>query len=204
MKPVMAIHKWGSNGDLIADCARLGYLRAEWATLDPAYGYGTFWSVWRPDVLVAMDNNPRKAPHGVVDFRRLPFADSTFDAVVFDPPYKLNGNPSDTDGVDERYGVDQYTDWRARMQLIRDGLVECRRVYNGRGYLLLKCQDQVCSGQVRWQTFEFAELASSLGLRLVDRFDHLSYRAQPARRRQVHARHNSSTLLVFQPAKKER
>jgi hypothetical protein len=194
----MAIDKWATNADLIADCARLGYLRAEWLTLDPTYGYGTFWQKWRPADLLGTDLDPTKSTTGVsVDFTNMPFCGAPFDAVVFDPPYKLNGNPSDTDGADERYGVHVYTDWRDRMQLIRDGLTECDRVYNGVGYLLLKCQDQVCSGKVRWQTIDFANHAATLGLGLVDRLDLLSYRPQPAGRRQVHARRNSSTLLVF-------
>jgi hypothetical protein len=196
--PVMAIHNWASNADLIAACARLGYLQPDWVTLDPTYGYGTFWQTWRPNHLTASDLDRDKSPAGFsVDFTELPWDDNTFDAVVFDPPYKLNGNPSDTDGSDERYGVHVYTDWRERMRLIRDGITECDRVYNGTGTLLLKCQDQVCSGKERWQTIEFANHAATLGLGLVDRFDILSYRPQPAGRRQVHARRNSSTLLVF-------
>lgn len=196
--PVMSIGKWATNADLIADCARLGYLRSEWKTLDPTYGYGTFWQKWQPDELVGTDLDPAKSTTGRgVDFTCLPWQAGTFDAVVFDPPYKLNGNPSDTAGMDERYGVHTYTDWRDRMELIRRGLTECDAVYNGTGYLLLKCQDQVCSGKVRWQTVEFTNHAAALGLGLVDRFDLLSYRPQPAGRRQVHARRNSSTLLVF-------
>jgi hypothetical protein len=199
--PVMAIDKWASNADLIADCARLGYLRSDWMTLDPTYGYGTFWRKWHPPggLFVRSDLDPRKSPVGYsVDFTNLPFQDRTFDAVVFDPPYKLNGTPSDTDGVDERYGVHgaSYFRWEDRMQLCRDGISECARVL-GDGYLLVKCQDQVCSGKVRWQTIDFANHAATLGLGLVDRFDFLSYRAQPAGRRQVHARRNASTLLVF-------
>ena len=41
-EPILAIAKWSSNAALIADCARLGYLRKEWRTLEPTYGYGTF------------------------------------------------------------------------------------------------------------------------------------------------------------------
>jgi len=199
--PVMAIDKWSTNAALIADCARLGYLRPEWLTLDPTYGYGTFWEKWQPNpgYLVGTDLNPVKSMQpGGVDFTDMPWSDGEFDAVVFDPPYKLNGTPSDTDGADERYGVGGpvYTDWRERMDLIRRGLTECARVL-GDGYLLLKCQDQVCSGKVRWQTVDFTNHAATLGLGLVDRFDFLSYRPQPAGRRQVHARRNASTLLVF-------
>ena len=198
LAPVMAIDKWATNADLIADCARLGYLREDWRTLDPTYGYGTFWQKWRPDSLVGTDLDPAKSQASyVVDFTAMPFDDGYFDCVVFDPPYKLNGTPSDTDGADERYGVHgDYFRWEDRMQLCRDGISECARVL-GDGYLLVKCQDQVCSGKVRWQTIDFTNHAASLGLGLVDRFDFLSYRAQPAGRRQVHARRNASTLLVF-------
>ena len=41
------------------------------------------------------------------DFCHPPFASNTFDVVVYDPPYKLNGKP-DAD-VDERYGVEFYS-----------------------------------------------------------------------------------------------
>ena len=193
--PVLATSKWASNAELIADCAELGYLRSEWRTLDPTYGAGTFWKAWRPDVLVACDLDPRKSPLGsAVDFTALPFATRSFDAVVFDPPYKLNGTP--TTDVDSRYGVDVVRSWRQRLTLMLDGLTECARVL-GDGYLLVKCQDQVCGGKVRWQTLEVTSEAERLGLGLVDRLDLLGGRPQPEGRRQVHARRNSSTLLVF-------
>ena len=193
---VLAFHAWPSNAELIADCARLGYLRPEWRTLDCTYGFGTFWKAWRPDHLTGCDLIPEKSPLGEsVDFRFLPWPDRYFDAVVFDPPYKLNGTP--TDEVDGRYGVHVATTREERMALIRDGLTECARVL-GAGYLLMKCQDQVNGGRVRWQTIEFTNHAQTLGLELVDRFDMLGHRAQPPGRRQVHARRNSSTLLVFQ------
>lgn len=195
-EPILAIAKWSSNAALIADCARLGYLRREWRTLDPTYGLGTFWQEWHPIRLTRTDIVPTLSPDAPagVDFTDMPWGDRAFDCVVFDPPYKLNGTP--TDEIDGRYGVDVVDTRAGRMQLIRDGISECARVL-GDGYLLLKCQDQVNGGKVRWQTIEFANHAKTLGLGLVDRFDFLSYRPQPSGVRQVHARRNASTLLIF-------
>lgn len=190
MSVVYAATPWNDNGQLIADVANLGYLDGP-VVLDATYGRGTFWSHWKPDALVVHDLRVDG-----VDFRNLPEATGTVDAVVLDPPYKLNGTPDVS--VDERYGTDAYTDWRDRMALIFEGITEATRVLRSDGYLLLKCQDQVCSGHVRWQTVEFTNHARWLGLGLVDSFLMLGGRPQPPGRRQVHARRNYSTLLVFQ------
>lgn len=194
---IRAVDVWPTNAHLIADCARLGYLQSDWTTLDPTYGYGTFWKVWKPDVLVACDGAEAKSPIGyAVDFTDLPWPDRHFDVVVFDPPYKLNGTP--TEATDARYGVHVVSTWQDRHRLIRDGILECLRVLRAGGTLLVKCQDQVCSGAIRWQTVEFTNHAEAHGARLVDRFDLLgSSRPQPAGRRQVHAHGRPSTLLVF-------
>lgn len=189
---VLAAHRWPTNAHLIEDVARIGYLRKDWPTLDPTYGKGVWWKRWRPDNLTTHDRYTLDN----VDFRCLPHTNGEFKVVAFDPPYKLNGTP--TPATDGRYGVDVIASWQERHTLIRDGLTECTRVLMAGGYLLLKCQDQVCSGEVRWQTDEFTRHALSLGLDKVDRFDLLgSGRPQPEGRRQMHAHGRPSTLLVF-------
>jgi hypothetical protein len=193
--PVLAIQKWATNADLIAACARLGNLRPEWRTLDVTYGYGTFWNVWRPDDLTGCDINPAKSPIGyAVDFTALPFADRSFDAVVFDPPYKLNGKA--TDEIDERYGVDVPKKWQERMALLRAGAKECARVADK--VLLVKCQDQVVSSVIRWQTRAVADEVEPLGFGLKHRFDFESFRPQPEGRAQLNPYACSSQLLVFE------
>jgi hypothetical protein len=194
--PVLATSSWKTNGELIADVAALGYLRNTDLVLDPTYGLGRWWTTWRPGRLEASDLDPAKSPTGLsIDFTDLPWEDASFDVVAFDPPYKLNGTP--TVGVDDRYGVHEVRSWQQRHQLIVQGLGECARVVKVGGHVLLKCQDQVCSGAVRWQTIDFTIAAHERYLELVDRFDMLGGRPQPAGRRQVHARRNTSTLLIF-------
>jgi SAM-dependent methyltransferase len=194
---IKAATNWPTNGDMIADVARLGYLQPDWAVLDTSHGLGTFWTRWRPETpLTACDLNQDKSPWGVsVDFRSMPFGDAEFDAVVLDGPYRLNGTPDAT--FDERYGTDEVSTWQDRMQLIRDGITECVRVLKPKGILLVKCADQVCSGKVRWQTIDFTLHAEKHGCELVDSLLFLGGRPQPAGRRQIHARRNYSTLLIF-------
>lgn len=108
-----------------------------------------------------------------------------------------NSGTPDLGEFDERYGIEEYSDWRARMWLIEDGLRECLRVARHR--VLLKCQDQVVSGKKVWQTIEFTKIAEQEGWRLVDQLHVAGYRPQPGGRTQVHARQAFSTLLVFVP-----
>lgn len=192
---ILTATAWKTNAHLIKDVAKLGYL--DGSVLDVTYGYGVFWQLFKPDDFTACDLDPAKSPLGYsVDFTNLKgiFDRSSFDTVVLDPPYKLNGMP--TEEVDERYGVHEVATWRDRYSLINRGILECS-LYT-RHYLLLKCMDQVVSGKKRWQTIDFTATARACGMELEDRFDMLvNPRQQPGGRRQVHAQGNYSTLLVF-------
>lgn len=182
-------------------CRDLGYLDDIHEIWDCTYGNGAFWNLWEPLKLLGTDLSPTLTPSVPVDFTDSGFADRQFYSVVFDPPYKLNGTPDVV--VDLPYGVHVATRWQDRLDLIRRGMVECARVL-GDGYLLVKCMDQVSSGKVRWQTTLIIEWAEVEGLSLVDRLDMPSYRAQPSGVRQVHARRNTSTVLVFRRGHKWR
>lgn len=183
--PVLAIGTWKNNGELFAELPRVGYLHHNWSVLDPTYGRGTFWTRWRPNNLTAHDINPAKSPDGTsVDATNMKYAAETFDAVVIDGPYKLNGTPSDV--MDEAYGVDVAADISERHALLAAMMSEGARVLrcaseSPGGYLLFKCMDQVSSGQVHWQTHIFAAHGETLGLTLVDSFLLKSNRGQPER-----------------------
>jgi hypothetical protein len=193
---VLAISEARTNAELIVGCRELGYLSDAGEVLDTTYGKaGGFWKRYRPLGLVTNDVLPGIAEHEH-DVRALPpHWAGRFAAVVFDPPYKLNGTPSHPS--DDRYGVAVGATTAERLDLIEAGLVACERVLAPRGHLLVKVQDQVVSGEVVWQTNTVTTTATDLGLRLVDAMHLRSYRPQPAGRRQVHARRNYSTLLVF-------
>lgn len=202
MSDVRAIGQWRTNADLIADVARLGYL--DGTVLDVTYGEGAFWRVYSPPGLLTNDLH-KDNPTGLHDdYRALSFDDNAVDAIVFDPPYKLNGTPA-MGAMDERYGTGRRTTRDEVLGDIIAGALEGLRVT--RRYLLVKCQDQVEGGRVRWQTDIVTEALTgprapespAPTARKVDRFDLVTHpRAQPAGRRQLTARRNHSTLLVFE------
>lgn len=203
MRPVMAISEAKNNAELIAECARLEYLKEDWKILDPTWGRGRFWTEWQPKrrgAVIGSDLNPNLSPIGTsVDFTKMAHMDEVFDAVVLDPPYKLSGTSSNKGPAsgDASYGISSYVPIAERHQLIYDGIDECMRVLKVGGILLIKCQDQVSSGRVHWQTRMFAGHAEEIGATLIDMLHLPSYRRQPKGTRQLHARRNYSTLLVL-------
>lgn len=189
---ILAASRWKSNAELIADAASLHLDRSMFA-LDATFGSSsTWWRLWAPDRMVTVDLCAGR-PTVRADFRRLPFGPA-FDMVAYDPPYKLNGTPS---APDARYGVAEPGTRAERQQKILDGVSGCAAALRPGGTLLVKIQDQVNGGKMRWQSIMVAVHAASLGLRLVDRFDKLGARAQDPERGQKHARDRGSSLLVF-------
>lgn len=205
---VKAFGEWRTNAEMFADVAKLGYLDGR--VLDCTYGDGNFWTVFRPRRFVAHD----LYTYDSVDARSMTMhRRESFDTTVLDPPYAFRGRASKA--FDAKYGVGKYRGANAVLELYFDIMVECVRLtrpavkVQGRtepvgGYVLVKCQDQVVSGAVRWQVDEITRFAESLGLVKVDMFTLNSYRAQPHGRSQHHARRNGSTLLVFQKRQPKR
>lgn len=193
---VFAIGDWRTNAEMIAHgVVPLGYIKKDSITLDPTWGYGKWWSLWQPDVLVGSDIDPKKSPCGIsIDYRKLPHKDGSFDVVAFDPVYKLNGSPS---SKDEPYGAHVVQTRSDRLQSVYDGMTEATRVLKHKGILLLKVQDMVNGGKVQWQTDYCTNHAYTIGLTKIDALLFRSYRPQPKGRRQVTARRNYSTLLIF-------
>ncbi len=186
---VLAAYAWPSNAELIADVASL-YLDPEVPTLDPTYGRGIWWKTWRPVTMVAHDI----ATLDGVDFRSLPHGDGEFRQIAFDPPYVCVGGRETTGMADlhDRFGLTNAPKTPDGVQqLIYDGLDEMYRVLARKGILLVKCQDYVTSGKLWPGTHLTLNYALTIGLSLVDRFEHIAgVRPQPSGRRQVHARRN--------------
>lgn len=191
-----------SNAGLIADLATLGYFDGR--VIDLTYGKGRFWNDFRPKLMVTNDLNPATDSDLHHDFTNMPVPDGMFDMAVFDPPYKLNGTASKGGPAtsDDDYGVGgEYRTPKARHELMRMGLSEAARL--SRGFVLVKCMDQVVSGTMHWQVDLMTEHAKTLGLRKVDTGLVYGYREQPMTGRvQKHLHRDFSTAIIFQVPKR--
>jgi hypothetical protein len=197
MNEVSSSVPWPTNAHMIADVTRLGYL--DGTVLDATFGEGNFWTIVQPHKLVT--NDLYKPADHAYDYRELAvkMGHDLFDSVVFDPDYKMTGTPS-TPSMDYAYGTDRPMRYQDRLEGIVLGARQCFTLC--RRYTLVKCMDQVVSGNVVWQTDLVTEALKGLGGHKVDSFNILTTpRPQPEGRRQVHSRRNYSTLLVFEKKK---
>jgi hypothetical protein len=185
----------GSNGVLMAQAARLGYL--DGPVLDLTYGRGSWWTRWRPSELMIFDG----------DFTDTGIEDQAAPIICFDPPYISTGTKAKSTIPDfyDRYGIGELCGWQAVRKLMECGLGECARILAPGGWLLFKCMNYVESGRRVWNAYHFAHYGQAvLGLRLADEMVHLTGAgAQPqsnldgSPREQKHTRQVHSNLLVF-------
>jgi hypothetical protein len=196
---ILAADTWRTNAELMLACRDLGYLRDDWWTLDPTYGGGKWWTLWKPDLLTSPSGH---------DFCKLAYPNNTFDAAVFDPPYVSTGGRRTSTIVDfnQRYGLVDAP--RTPLDLHTQnakGLAELYRVVKPSAYVLVKCMNYISSGKFQPGVHWMCLSAWTIGFTQVDEFQHIGRpRPQPTRPKQVHARNNYSTLLVFQKPKEKR
>jgi len=192
---VLAATEWNTNGNMIADCHALGYIKESDKVLDATYGRGIWWSQWEPPLLTAHTGN----------FLDIPY-DTVFDVATYDPPYVSPGGrkTSTMDDFNDRYGLHDTPSSPAELQaVINEGLTYVSSKVKQRGLVLVKCMDYVSSGKLWIGThYTLTHALDSLNMELLDRLEHIGRaRPQPSGRQQVHARRNLSTLFVLRNPK---
>lgn len=193
---ILAFAPARTNAELIEQVAQLGYITGR--TLDLTYGvHGGFWARWRPAELVTNDLYGAVECDHHEDFCRTGFEMGSFETVVFDPPYKLNGTPGLAE-MDGRFGVGERATRRDRMASIVQGTVEACRLSSR--WVLVKCKDQVNGGRVRWQRDIVTQAAWAMEFEKVDDLPLEAHVPQPGNRSQQHAARNFSSLLIFKMA----
>ena len=76
-------------------------------------------------------------PDIVADFRNIPFADDSFDLVVFDPPHLIH--VGDNSWLVKKYGKLDKNTWSQDLKL---GFDECMRVLKSNGTMLFKWNEE--------------------------------------------------------------
>jgi len=136
MKSVVEISAAGAVEGLLA------LVRAADPVLDTTYGNGDFW-IGSTRKIVGCDIDPDRALSHVADFRSLPFSDSQFPTVVFDPPF----HPYVGSAEEAQFKGMGRNEKELRADFDK-GLRECWRVTSR--HLLVKCQGFVHNHTPQW------------------------------------------------------
>lgn len=112
----------------------------------------TFMDI-RDEVLTYTDRNAvRKVevnPDLVADFRDIPFADNSFDLVVFDPPHLIH--VGDNSWLAKKYGKLDKNTWPQDLKL---GFDECMRVLKPNGTMLFKWNEEQIKTKDVFEAFD--------------------------------------------------
>jgi hypothetical protein len=158
--------------------------------LDVTYGSGNFWDGSAHVEVTAHDLDPTRAPHGVVDFTGLPYADAVCDVVLADPPHLADLSSGSI--MAERFGT--YPDAQLA-DAIQRGVREAWRV--ARLGIVIKVTDHVHSQ--RYQLESDWVRAALDGLEPYDVVHQVRSGAliDPKWGAQMSAYNNGSTFMIF-------
>lgn len=206
---MLSVDHWNTNGELIRDVWDM-YVAPRWdepRCMDVTYGRGGWWTEIHPEQLVTHDIKTDG-----VDFRNLPHDDRSFDAVFFDPDYIAPGGrkTSTIPDFNDRYGLkpEYETPKSLEDNWLKPGLDECLRVTDAHGLVFMKCANYVTSGKLWLGAYNMIRYGQGLthpDVKVYDIIVHVSGTGpQPKGRRKLHARSNSSVLLVFRKGGRRR
>jgi|CZKZ01.1.fsa_nt_gi hypothetical protein len=128
----------GNNSELFSDILNL-YVPPGAKILDATYGLGNFWKKANRTEFTVITNDLHTAgADHKRDFRKLPFADASFGAFVFDPPYSHSGT-SMKESLSIPYGCDlsKATSESEIIQMYIDGAKEALRVVESGGIFIV-------------------------------------------------------------------
>lgn len=191
----------GTNDELFPNVLKL-YVAPGSKVADVTYGKGVFWR--RVDTS-EYDFSPSDLKTGV-DCRNLPYEDSSFDCVVFDPPYMHTPGGtahSSHQNFEQYYQNNAITSNKKYHEAVLDlyfqAAREAFRILKDSGIYIVKCQDEVCANKQRLTHVEIINELSEYGFLVEDIFVLVRNNRPGVSRikQQRHARKNHSYFLVF-------
>ncbi len=190
----------GTNDELFPNVLKL-YVAPGSKVADVTYGKGVFWR--RVDTS-EYDFSPDLKTG--VDCRNLPYEDSSFDCVVFDPPYMHTPGGtahSSHQNFEQYYQNNAITSNKKYHEAVLDlyfqAAREAFRILKDSGIYIVKCQDEVCANKQRLTHVEIINELSEYGFLVEDIFVLVRNNRPGVSRikQQRHARKNHSYFLVF-------
>jgi hypothetical protein len=156
----------GDNGDLFPKVLSL-YVPEGSVIADVTYGKGVFWKNVDTSKYVLKASDLMDG----VDFRSLPYEDSSIHALVLDPPYMHDGKTVHK-ALNKNYrnNHEPTTSHASVIRLYAGGILEATRVLKKKGVIIVKCQDEAESGKQRLSHVELIQLLERFGFEIVDLF----------------------------------
>jgi hypothetical protein len=180
----------GTNADLLPYIFKL-YVPKGSVVADVTYGRGAFWRN-----LNESDYQLKKSDLKTgIDFRNLPYDDSSINALILDPPY-MHGGRTIKPSINKCYRNDN-SGHESVVRLYAGGILEAARVLKKGGLIIVKCQDEIESGKQRLTHIEIVHLLETSGFLIRDLFV-LVQTTVPTMREQYQksARKNHSYAIV--------
>jgi hypothetical protein len=138
--------------------------------LDATVNKGRIWGDNPRYKYIGMDINPKVDPAVLADNTAMPFANESFDIIVYDPPHTGDQGASKTEFA-FKYGTgvtSKNTDgkWGSLAHTYPPFLAEAKRVLRNEGLLLVKLIDYTHSAKFQFATAEFWYAAKEFGFEL--------------------------------------
>ena len=124
--------------------------------------------------ITTMDIDPSFNTDVVADFRDMPFADKSYDIIVFDPPHlPTNAATEHSSNIwRDRYGITSQTgmgrDGDNVSEMFLPFLHEAKRVLTPGGLVLAKIADLTHNHRYQWQHVDFINAVREIGMTACD------------------------------------
>jgi SAM-dependent methyltransferase len=174
--------------------------------LDATVNRGRFW-VGSSRPVTGLDIDPRHKPDVVGDNRDMPFADGSFDVVVYDPPHVPNQGRDRAKDFTTRFGLggkSSAENGYTFTHLFPPFLAEAYRVLRPEGILFCKIADYVHNHRYQWAHIELIKAAVDAGFCACDCIIKVRKGPiiDPKWKAAHHARRHHCYWLVFRKSKK--